>query len=174
MVSLLNKKVFDEIPEYARPVVRDTTATLMSVNTQNERTYGIVTLEINLQGVRFKHDFWLCDMSESGIIGMDLMRAQKAIFDFSRDRVMFGVQFVRVSNGSGAFVKNRVVSCRNVQVPSGHEPIIQCKTYQNRIKRRLNRCRFPCCGHPYRASDLRQVSYNRQWYIAEYTFVCLD
>ena len=84
MVSLLNKKVFDEIPECARPVVRDTTATLTSVNTQSVRTYGIVTLEINLQGVRFKHDFWLCDMSESGIIGMDLLCAQKAIIDFSR------------------------------------------------------------------------------------------
>ena len=140
MVSLLNKKVFDEIPECARPVVRDTTATLTSVNTQSVRTYGIVTLEINLQGVRFKHDFWLCDMSESGIIGMDLLRAQKAIIDFSRDRVMFGAQFVRVSNGSGAFVKNRVVACRNVQVPPGHEAIIPCKTYQKRVKQRSNRC----------------------------------
>ena len=136
MVSLLDKKVFDEISECARPVIRDTTATLTSVNTQNVRTYGI---EINLQGVRFSHDFWLCDMSQSGIIGMDMLRAQNAIIDFSRDRVVWseiraGVQWKR-----GVY-KSRVVSCKSIKVPPGHEAIIKCKTYQNRVKRRSKRC----------------------------------
>ena len=56
MVSLLNKNVFDEIPERLRPAIRHTGVRLESVKTQAVTTYGIVTLHLDIQGVRFSHD----------------------------------------------------------------------------------------------------------------------
>ena len=67
--ALLSKSVFAELLEQLRPEIRQTGVRLESVNTHAVTTYGIVTLHLDIQGVRYNHDFWLCDISDSGIIG---------------------------------------------------------------------------------------------------------
>ena len=87
---MISKNVFDEIPVADQPDVRENLISLKSVTTQQVRTYGIVSLDVNLQGKRVQHDFWLCDMSESGVIGMDLLRKQRANIDLAHDKLILG------------------------------------------------------------------------------------
>ena len=134
MVSMINKNVFDEIPLHSRPEVRQTTVDLKSVTTQEVKTYGVTTLVVNIQGKRLEHEFWICEMSESGVIGMDLLRAQKAMIDLAHDKLILGDKLIRVSNSSGQRVASKVVARAAVEIPPGREAIINARVYNKRTR----------------------------------------
>ena len=73
--SMINKKVFDAIPVADKPKVRQGCLDPESAATyQVARTYGVATFRIITLERQFEHDFWLCDMDEEGVAGMDLAK----------------------------------------------------------------------------------------------------
>ena len=83
-----------------------------------------------------QHDFWLCDMSESGVIGMDLLRKQRANIDLAHDKLFLGDKLLRVSNAHGQQVHSKVVSRTSVEVPPGREMVIPARVYNKRTRQR--------------------------------------
>ena len=143
MVSMINKAVFDEIPLAQQPEIKKNYMELKSVTTQEVPTHGIVTLTVNVQGKFLEHDFWLCDMSESGVIGMDLLREHRAMIDLAHDKLILGDKLIRVSNSKGQRVHSKIVARTATVVPPGREMVIPAKVYNKRTRGRTG---FQACA----------------------------
>ena len=143
MVSMINKAVFDDIPLAQQPEIKRNYMELKSVTTQEVPTHGIVTLTVNVQGKFLEHDFWLCDMSESGVIGMDLLRKHHAMIDLAHDKLILGDKLIRVSNSKGQRVHSKIVARTATVVPPGREMVIPAKVYNKRTRGRTG---FQACA----------------------------
>ena len=132
VVSLLNKDVYNDIPDDDKPPLRDTDMSLQSVDSSDVKCYSIANMTVNVQGHRITHDFWICDIGESGVIGMDLLKEQRALIDLAHDKLILGNKVIRVSNSAGQRVRSKIVSRVHTVIPPGREAIIQCKVYNKR------------------------------------------
>ncbi len=70
-ILILSKELYDEMPEGNRPPLRPEHARLETSNGTTIKNYGVVTLNLNIQGIRVEHSFYVCDAALPGILGIN-------------------------------------------------------------------------------------------------------
>ena len=79
---LVNKAVYDQLPDEVRPVLQPTDVNIEGVGSQILETYGTARFELQLGGVFFHHDMIVCDLVDDGIIGSDFMESHCASVNY--------------------------------------------------------------------------------------------
>ena len=148
-VSIINKKLYDSIPAYDKPELKKTDGHLTTIAKNPVRTYGIVQLQLNIQGARMQHWFFVSDINESGIIGIDLLKAQNAVIDLAHDRVLFNHKQVRVSDYKGETIQSRVLARTTLEIPPGAEYVMPCNILK-RDRDKVRQCRRTLMFEPNR------------------------
>ena len=76
-------------------------------------------------------------MSESGVIGMDLLREQRALFDLAHDKLILGNKLLRVSKAHEQPAHSKVVARTSVEVPPGREMVIPARVQNKRTRQKV-------------------------------------
>ena len=73
MVSVLSKRVYDSIPSEAQPQIITSNRNITGPNGAIIELYGTCDCKLELKGVEYTHNFYVCDIKEDGILGTDFM-----------------------------------------------------------------------------------------------------
>ena len=88
--TILSTKKFNEIPEGQRPKVEPQRSILTSADGSAITVLGTAVLNITVGLKEKRHRVIVADVSNEGLIGMDFMKANGMIIDFSTRSVSWG------------------------------------------------------------------------------------
>jgi len=71
--SILNKAIYDQLPEPCKPVLQPVDVEVVSANNGIIHCYGLCTVDLDLGGCNFQARMLVCDITNDGIIGTDFM-----------------------------------------------------------------------------------------------------
>lgn len=125
--SLINKKVYDEIPAAVRPPLLKEKPNLVTASEQKLRIYGKVVMQVTVRDVVFDQDFWVSDMIEDGIFGVDMLRAQSAQVDFKRAKLYMRGKSIAIQTSRGRPIHTKVIAMRSVVIPPSTECVLTGK-----------------------------------------------
>ena len=123
-VSLISKRLYDDIPEKDRPELSPSTYPTLAGNSSTFTEYGSAVFNIQIQGVTIQQQFRVVEMSEPGIIGIDLMYDQGVTIDVRRRRLFLSNKSVRIHDVTGKPFHSKVVAAQTVDVGPGNGVII--------------------------------------------------
>ena len=78
-ISIIHPKRFAALPEEVKPEIKKGKSLLKMADGGLVQSEGQVTLELDIDGSIFRHEFLLADVQASAVIGWDFMKAH----DFS-------------------------------------------------------------------------------------------
>ena len=127
IASIINRSNFERIPVNDRPPVSGTEEELFGASDEKLKVYGTVIMKIRIDGYEVQHKFWICDTNVAGIIGMDLLRKERAVIDVGREKVYFRNRSMPLQNRDGRCRRTKVISRITVHVPPKQECILMGK-----------------------------------------------
>ncbi len=152
--SIIDKEVFDEIPEESRPIPYNDSCYLKAGNGSVITNYGCVELWIDIQGVPVLETFYICDSDHSCILGMTFLENAGAVIDIGRKRVFLRNRSVRLHDVKGRPFFSKVIAGRTVHVPPGREVIIPGRVCSRRDSPKGVACLEPSMCTPRKTGAL--------------------
>ena len=125
--SLINRKVYDEIPEEQRPPLLNEKPNLVTASEQKLSIYGKVVIQVTVRDLVFDHAFWVSDMIEDGIFGVDMLRAQSAQVDFKRAKLYMRGKSIAIQTSRGRPIHTKVIAIKQVCIPPSTECVMTGK-----------------------------------------------
>ena len=141
-MSIINKIVYDEIPIDNRPPLVPVRGTLNSASCEDLHVYGSAQVTVDFEGAEVTHDFWICDTIEHGIIGVDLLKQQKATLDVGRRKLFLGKKCIQLRASTGRPLYTKVICAQAVHVPPNRECIIMARVSRGRNQEHSSRMHF--------------------------------
>lgn len=125
--SLINRKVYEEIPPEQRPPLLNETPNLVTASEEKLKIYGKVVMTVTVRDVQFSQAFWVSDMIEDGIFGVDMLRAQAAQVDFRRAKLFMRGKSIAIQTSRGRPIHTKVITLRAVCIPPSTECVLAGK-----------------------------------------------
>ena len=84
-VSVLSKTLYDSIPREDRPRIQPLpNSVIRAGNGAAIKFYGVAKLCVTIDSMAISHEFWICDIPYSGILGTTFMDENKIFLDMSK------------------------------------------------------------------------------------------
>ena len=103
-VSLMSKSCYEKIPEDQRPVIKPAACPLKAANNTKFVQYGCITLRFEIQGMRFRHKFWVVESKNCGLLGSDFLQKERAEINLGRGKITHrGIEIKAHNNNRNPF-----------------------------------------------------------------------
>ena len=141
-VSALNKLSYDQIPEAERKPLRTVCQPLTSATGEEMRVYGVVDMVVTFPNVRVTHEFWVCDMPEHVVLGVDFLKRHQINLDVRRRQLEVGGVAISLCTSTGRRLRRDVKSLYTVHIPPNEERMVLVAIYKGRPGEYANGAQF--------------------------------
>ena len=126
-VSTLSRDMYECIPEKERVPLRPVSRALTSASCEELPVYGAVTLQVTFGAITVVHEFWVCDMTEYAILGVDFLKQHGATLDVSRRQLTVYGRRITLCTSTGKGLRRHVFVVKGVRVlPSQYGRVLCC------------------------------------------------
>ena len=115
--TLLSYEEYCQLDSQHRPVLMPTDVTLMAVNKEEIKVYGVATFNLEIGNYNFLQRITVCEMGTDAILGQDFLLKNDCKLDFKRSQITIKDYTVPIHVGGEAENISPVFTTETISIP---------------------------------------------------------